>query len=1035
MSGLEPSSGQSAIGLASSAEALVRLAREIAAYRTVADLLAHLDGHLRPLFPEGVGIVLHDPEAADLYIGLAFGADLSRVPPRVPVDYGPAGWVWQEQQPRTDILTAADTHPTLQVLFEAGIRSMYWFPLSTPRVRLGTFAVARRTVDPIPPDLTQLVAWVVDIVGLALEHLTQVESLERLGREVSDERDRAQVALHALAERVKELTALHQATRLLDDRSLDIGELLRKIAGLVPPALQYPESAGARVRYGDTVVETAAFDNQPAKLSAPFATRDGVAGAIEVIYLDDRPASAEGPFLQEERHLVDSLAELLETALDKRAADTALRVGEQHLRAARDRAGLLLEITNAVVSELDLKRLLNAISHLLTEKIRHHFVSISLWDEAEQRLRRHALVFPTSRGTLEEGRLVAIGSPADLTFRRGKTAVFSWTDVAQLGEPSVSVMTLEGLRVVCCVPLTTARGRYGTLNVGKPNEGDAFPPDEVELLEQVARQLAIAFENALNFRSAERYRQESIEQRDRLQLLLDINNQLLAQPESHARRLSVLSMARRFVGHDYAALVIWDEEAGELRIEANTYYDGRGVLEPHLSLPVDLSPSGKAFKDERARMFTGEELDRFEDEGVKRLRADGLRSLCCVPLITQRGVLGTLTVGRRAPDGFSPAEVTLLGDVAGQVAIAVANTLAYQQISALTDRLTEEKLYLEDEISSQHDFTQIVGSSHALTSVLHQVRTVAPTDATVLLLGETGTGKELLARALHDASRRRGQTFVRVNGAALPANLIESELFGYEKGAFTGATSSKVGRLELAHRGTLFLDEVGDLPLDVQPKLLRALQEQEFERLGSTRTQKVDVRLIAATNRHLSQMVAEGTFRSDLYYRLSVFPIFVPPLRERPEDIAPLVHHFVRKFSREIGRPIATIAAASMDALQKWIWPGNIRELENVIERAVILSSGSTLQVPPSAFQGTTAAFHTTPQAMPPTRLPASGAAAAPPSADAPYRDGEREMILKALREAKGIISGPEGAAARLGLKRTTLHSKMRKLGIARPSF
>jgi formate hydrogenlyase transcriptional activator len=400
--------------------------------------------------------------------------------------------------------------------------------------------------------------------------------------------------------------------------------------------------------------------------------------------------------------------------------------------------------------------------------------------------------------------------------------------------------------------------------------------------------------------------------------------------------------------------------------------------------------------------------------------------MCCVPLITQRGILGTLTVGRRSPDGFTASEVSRLGDVAGQVAIAVANTLAYQEISALKDRLTEEKLYLEDEISSQHDFTQIVGTSHALTSVLRQIRTVGPTDATVLLLGETGTGKELLARALHDASKRRAKTFVRVNGAALPASLIESELFGYEKGAFTGATMSKIGRFELAHRGTLFLDEVGEIPLDVQPKLLRALQEQEFERLGSTRTQKVDVRLIAATNRDLNQMVADGTFRSDLYYRLSVFPIFVPPLRERPEDIAPLVHHFVRKFSREIGREIETISAGTMDALQKWPWPGNIRELENVIERAVILSSGTALQVPASAFQG-----------GPPMSRPAATAAVAAVASpgEIRYHEGERDMILKALRDTNGVIAGPDGAAARLGLKRTTLHSKMRKLGIERPSF
>ena len=317
----------------------------------------------------------------------------------------------------------------------------------------------------------------------------------------------------------------------------------------------------------------------------------------------------------------------------------------------------------------------------------------------------------------------------------------------------------------------------------------------MELLEQIGQQLAIAFENALSFRAAERYRQESIEQRDRLRLLLDVNNQLLAQHESHAMQLSALARAREFVSHDYAALVIFDADANELRIEAHTYYDQRGVIESRRAVPIGRSPSGVAFAEQRIRMFTAAEFDRFDPAVVAELIEDGIRSMCCVPLITQRGPLGTLTVARRSPDGFTPSEASLLGELAGQVAIAVANTLAYQEISALKDRLTEEKLYLEDEISSQRDFTQLVGTSPALTSVLRQIRTVAPTDATVLLLGETGTGKELLARALHDASRRRAQTFVRVNGAALPAGLIESELFGYEKGAFTGATAAKVGRL------------------------------------------------------------------------------------------------------------------------------------------------------------------------------------------------------------------------------------------------
>jgi formate hydrogenlyase transcriptional activator len=1010
-------------------EALINLATEIGGYRTLPDLLNHLPGHLRPLFPfDGVGIVLHEPETGDMSLVLTVGAvpDVLPMRTRVPVHYGPSGWVFQSQQPRFDALTVENTHPTLQALYRIGFRSASWLPLSTSRTRLGTFVVVRKTAEPITADADQVMRWVANLVALAVEHIKQVEALERLRTQVADERDRARGALYDLGERVKELTALHHTARLLEDEHIEVEELLRKIAALLPPAFQFPDVTQSRVRYGGTAVCTPGFVETPWRLTAEFATGDGMKGGLEVVYLDEKPPSAEGPFLPEERHLINSLADMVSTALDRRTAEAALRQSEERLRHARDRARLLLEITNAVVSELDLPRLLDTISRLLSEKIPHHFASIGLWEEQEQRLRRHALIFASEHSNLlEAGRLVAVGSPGDVAFHRGTTTIFNWDDIVALGEPTVSVMAVEGLRSVCCVPLKTARGSYGVLNIGKPEDG-AFQPDEVELLEEVARQLAIAFENALSFRRAERYRQESQAQRDRLQLLLDVNNQLLAQPESYAKRLSVVGIARPFVEHDYAALVIWDADASELRVEANTYYDARGVLEPRVTLPLGRSPSGLTFVEQRIRTFSGPEVDQFDQALVPGLAHEHIRSMCCVPLTTQRGTLGTLSIGRRSRDGFTDSEVSLLGDVAGQVAIAVANTLAYREISALKDRLTEEKLYLEDEITLQKDFKQIVGTSHALSSVLRQIRTVAPTDATVLLLGETGTGKELLARALHDASRRRSQTFVRVNGAALPSNLIESELFGYEKGAFTGATTSKVGRFELAHRGTLFLDEVGEIPLDVQPKLLRALQEQEFERLGSTRTQKVDVRLVAATNRDLNQMVAAGTFRSDLYYRLSVFPIFVPPLRERPEDIAPLVHHFIRKFSREIGRTIDTIPAASMDALQKWPWPGNIRELENVIERAVILSPGGSLQVPASAFQG-----------GPPAPRPAAPGAATPQAAapDTSYREGEREMILKALRETGGIIAGPDGAAARLGLKRTTLHSKMRKLGIERPSF
>jgi formate hydrogenlyase transcriptional activator len=389
--------------------------------------------------------------------------------------------------------------------------------------------------------------------------------------------------------------------------------------------------------------------------------------------------------------------------------------------------------------------------------------------------------------------------------------------------------------------------------------------------------------------------------------------------------------------------------------------------------------------------------------------------MCCVPLITRRGTLGVLYVGSARVDAFSESDVKLLGHTSAQIAIAIDNARAHERIASLNAQLSEEKHYLELEL--QRDFREIVGSSPALRRVLQAVKTVASTDTTVLLLGETGTGKELFARAIHQLSPRCDRTFVRTSVAALPANLLESELFGHEKGAFTGAAASRAGRLEVANRGTLFLDEVGDIPTELQPKLLRVLQEREFERLGSNRTQKVDVRIVAATNRDLERMSEAGSFRSDLYYRLSVFPITIPPLRERAADIPALARHFAAQHARRLGRAVPEIPDAVGDALMRWKWPGNIRELQNVIERAVLLSPGATLVLQAQDLQ------------------PRTPRASSTPKPRATLQDTERETILHALRESGGVIAGPAGAAARLGLRRTTLQSKMQKLGIRRPSF
>jgi formate hydrogenlyase transcriptional activator len=406
---------------------------------------------------------------------------------------------------------------------------------------------------------------------------------------------------------------------------------------------------------------------------------------------------------------------------------------------------------------------------------------------------------------------------------------------------------------------------------------------------------------------------------------------------------------------------------------------------------------------------------------LERVQPYGVQSYCWLPLTTARQRLGTLVFTSKQPSTYDAADIDFLQQVANQVAVAVENALAFQQIAAdfqeiqaLKDQLARENAYLEEEVRTEHNFGDIIGESAALRRVLKQIEAVAPTDSTVLILGETGTGKELVARALHELSPRQGRTFVKLNCAAIPTGLLESELFGHEKGAFTGAISQKVGRFELAHQGTLFLDEVGEVPVELQPKLLRVLQEQEFERLGGTKTIRVDVRLVAATNRDLARMVADGRYRSDLYYRLNVFPVVLPPLRERPDDIPLLVLHFTQRFARRMGRRIETIPSAVMDALVRYPWPGNIREMQNVIERAVILSPGTSLQVPLGDLQSMET------QTQPPT--PAAVTLA----------DAEREHILGALRETGWVLGGPEGAAARLGMKRSTLYKKMKKLGISR---
>ena len=497
-------------------------------------------------------------------------------------------------------------------------------------------------------------------------------------------------------------------------------------------------------------------------------------------------------------------------------------------------------------------------------------------------------------------------------------------------------------------------------------------------------------------------------------LLLQVTNTLISSLDIRRLFAAIAASVHQVTPEDYVNLALYDQAAGRLRLHALESPPGENPLSEGTPIPLEGWPASEAFTTREPLVVSGsKEMERFSSDFIGLWTRMGLKSGCWLPLLNRGRGLGTLVIGSKREAAFTDRDVRVLAHVAGQVALAIDNADAYRQVAELKDRLAEEKAYLEDELRTEYNFEEIVGESPALKRTLKQVETVAPTDSTTLILGETGTGKELIARAIHNLSGRRERTFVKLNCAAIPSGLLESELFGHEKGAFTGAISQKIGRLELAHQGTLFLDEVGDIPLELQPKLLRALQEKEFERLGSTRTIPVDVRLIAATNRDLAQMVKDRQFRSDLYYRLRVFPVQVVPLRERAGDIPVLVHHFVQKHVRRMNKRIDTIPPDAMRALQRWHWPGNVRELENFIERAVILSPGPLLRIPLSEL----------------------GAGEQPegnPRELSTLEAAEREHILRALRESKGQIAGAHGAAARLGLKRTTLNSKMRKLGINR---
>jgi PAS domain S-box-containing protein len=493
--------------------------------------------------------------------------------------------------------------------------------------------------------------------------------------------------------------------------------------------------------------------------------------------------------------------------------------------------------------------------------------------------------------------------------------------------------------------------------------------------------------------------------------ILEVTNALLSSLDITKLLAAIGSCIRQIKAFDYATLALYDGETKKLRVHSVGAASGVTPLPDGVLIPIAGSPNGWSFVSRKPLILKGSPGEQFPFELPRHLVQASIKSGCWIPLIGREGPIGTLNLFSRQPMAFVEEDLDKLGQLASQVAVALNNALAFQRMADLNARLEKEKLYLEDELQTKSRFEEIIGESKVLKRALKQIETVAPTDSTVLILGETGTGKESLARAVHDLSPRRARAFVKVNCASVPAGLLESELFGHEKGAFTGAIAQRIGRFELAHQGTLFLDEVGEIPLELQPKLLRVLQEKQFERLGNSRTVTSDVRIVAATNRDLTKLVASGQFRSDLFYRLNVFPVAVPPLRDRPEDIPLLVHYFLSKFAKRLGRNVDVVSPDTMAALCRYSWPGNIRELEHVIERAVILSPGPELRL--SLIELTSNA-----------EVASKGSTT--------LKDIERDHILGVLRETKGKIGGPGGAAERLGMNRTTLNSRMQKLQIGK---
>ncbi|MEW6130066.1 MAG: GAF domain-containing protein [Acidobacteriota bacterium] len=1032
--------------------ALLDVSKALATHYDLAGLFRNLSEQLRLVVDfEAVIITLYDAQKHLMrrYLLESNIAELADLTAEAAVENSLAGLVWKTQ--KAYLLNrpedAAAYPPLMKSLQKNGIQSACILPLTSSGHRLGTIGFGSRRVAAYSDDQLEFLQLLANQVAVAIDNTRNFEQAreaeqqakrqsehERLMLEINNavvsQLDLAEL-LQIVSPSIRKVIGSDTVGVLLYDQERN---QLRAFMTDFPPDHPLAQKglpidlegspSGLAFTTGQPVYvekpDLERFDSDLAKRVFDEGTQSGV--CIPLIAKGHKlgvlgvTSKHENAFSDEDKALLIQIANQVAIAVDNALNFERARRAEQEVKRQLERERLMLKINNAVVSQLDLLELVRVISSSLRETLELDIASVSLYDPESHQLRAYWFDLSETLPPVEEGTVFPLeGNVGGVAFTTGKALFINRTDPEKAYSDFDQRLIEAGIRSGGCIPLIVQERKLGILAIGSFRE-DAFSPADQELLIHIANQIAIAVENALNFKRARLAERQAGEERDRANLLLDVNNAIISHLDLNELVKRISASLLDALPHDAAGIALYDAENNYLREYASIAYPGYDAYPQGEIFRLTGTAVGLVFTSGEPLLLRRPDAERFPADRLPLPGENMPRSACLVPLISHGRKLGVLGVGSNQEDRFAQSDLDRFAQIAGQVAIAVENALAYREIESLKNKLASEKLYLEQEIQTEYNFAEIIGQSLTLKRILKQVETVAPTDSVVLIQGETGTGKELIARAIHNLSNRSERTMVKLNCAAIPTGLLESELFGHEKGAFTGAVAQRIGRFELAHRGTLFLDEVGDIPLELQPKLLRVLQESEFERLGSSRTLRVDVRLIAATNCDLAQMVEEKKYRGDLFYRLNVFPLRIPPLRERAEDIPLLVGYFIQKHSRRMNKRIESVRAEDMQALIAYHWSGNVRELENFIERAVILSKGSQLEVPLSELRKPSETIPHQTTTMP-TKLVS-------------LEDHERQYIQEVLRQTNGVIGGKGGAAEILDLPISTLRSRMKKLGL-----